>query len=139
MEAYICKVGDSSSTTINATRVQEFLAKGYIEMVEENLDPTMVAQADGTWALSPELLFAKFTSKTDEYIQAKIEEYNTANGVKFSDINTFPKYAMNTASEHNLIANKFITWVDLIWKEVRAITVVPTDEEFTLILDAVVF
>lgn len=84
-------------------------------------------------------VFSYFTSATNDYIQETIIAYNKANGVDFSDINTFPKYAINTASEHYVIANKFIVWVDLIWVAVRAIEVQPTDAEFKAILDAVVF
>jgi hypothetical protein len=46
-------------------------------------------------------------------------------------------------SEHNAIANKFIEYADNIWKTVRAYqkttTVVPTDAEFQMVLDGVVF
>lgn len=81
----------------------------------------------------------RFTKLTDEYIQTKIDEYNLANGVIFSDINTFPKYALNVDSIHYDIANKFIVWVDKIWGTVRTITTEPTEEEFTALLDTVVF
>jgi hypothetical protein len=80
---------------------------------------------------------------TDAYIQSKIDTYNLENGVKFKDIDAFTKYAINTVSEHNAIANKFIEYADNIWKTVRAYqkttTVVPTDAEFQMVLDGVVF
>jgi hypothetical protein len=80
---------------------------------------------------------------TDAYIQSKIDMYNSANGVKFRDIDAFTKYAVNMASEHNAIANKFIVYADNIWKAVRAYqttaTAIPTDEEFQMMLDGVVF
>ena len=84
-------------------------------------------------------LFYKFTTKTSEYIQAHIDAHNADNSVSFDDINTFPKYAMNPDSVHYIVANKYIVWIDLIWVAVRSLTVEPTDEEFTLMLDAVVF
>jgi hypothetical protein len=80
---------------------------------------------------------------TDAYIQSKIDAYNLANGVKFKDIDAFTKYAVNTASQHNAIANKFIVYADNIWKAVRAYqataTTIPTDEEFKAVLDGVAF
>jgi hypothetical protein len=80
---------------------------------------------------------------TGAYIQSKIDAYNLANGVKFKDIDAFTKYAINTASEHNAIALKFITYADNIWKAVRAYqktaTTIPTDAEFQTVLDGVVF
>jgi hypothetical protein len=82
-------------------------------------------------------------STTDTYIQRKIDAYNLANGVKFRDIDAFTKYAINTASQHNAIANQFIEYADNIWKSVRAYqktaTTVPTDAEFQAVLDGVVF
>jgi hypothetical protein len=80
---------------------------------------------------------------TDTYIQSKIDTYNQANGVKFKDIDAFTKYAINTESQHNAIANKFIEYGDNIWKEVRAYqktaTTIPTDAEFQAVLDGVAF
>jgi len=89
--------------------------------------------------LETKATIAYFTAETDKYIQAKITAYNEANGVAFSDINTFPKYAMNSNSVHYVVANQFITWVDLIWIEVRALTVAPSDTEFKTLLDTVAF
>jgi hypothetical protein len=84
-----------------------------------------------------------FESVTDVYIQSKIDTYNLANGVKFKDIDAFTKYAINTASQHNAIANKFIEYADNIWRTVRTyqvtVATIPTDEEFQVILDEVVF
>jgi hypothetical protein len=86
---------------------------------------------------------AHLESTTDTYIQSKIDAYNLSNGVKFKNIDAFTKYAINTASEHNAIANKFIEYADNIWKAVRAYqktaTTVPTDIEFKIVLDGVSF
>jgi hypothetical protein len=80
---------------------------------------------------------------TDTYIQSKINAYNLANGVTFKNIDSFSKYAINTASQHNAIANKFIEYADNIWKTVRAYQdvaiTVPTDAEFKIVLDGVAF
>jgi hypothetical protein len=88
-------------------------------------------------------LIAHLEMTTDTYIQSKIDAYNLTNGVKFKDIDSFSKYAINTASEHNLIANKFIAYADNIWKDVRAYqktaTTIPTDAEFQAVLDGVAF
>jgi hypothetical protein len=86
---------------------------------------------------------ARLESTTDTYIQSKIDAYNLANGVKFKNIDAFTKYAVNTTSEHNAIANKFIAYADNIWKAVRAYqktaTDIPTDAEFQEVLDGVAF
>jgi hypothetical protein len=85
----------------------------------------------------------RFEDITDAYIQNKIDEYNTANGVKFKNIDAFTKYAVNTESQYNAIANRFIVYADNIWKAVReyqkTIITIPTDEEFKAVLDNVVF
>lgn len=85
----------------------------------------------------------RFESVVDAFIQSKIDVYNASNGVKFRDIDAFTKYAMNTASTHNVIANKFIVYADKIWKIVRdyqaVATAIPTDVEFQAVLDGVVF
>ena len=84
-----------------------------------------------------------FTSVTTKYIEDKITQYNVANGVAFADIDAFTKYAVVTTSSHNAIAIKFITYADNIWKKVReyqaTATTVPTDVEFKVVLDSVVF
>jgi hypothetical protein len=84
-----------------------------------------------------------FESITDVYIQSKIDAYNVAHGVKFKDIDAFTKYAVNTSSQHNAIANKFIEYADNIWRTVRSYqataTIIPTDEEFQVVLDGVMF
>jgi hypothetical protein len=86
---------------------------------------------------------AHLESTTDAYIQSKIDAYNLANGVKFKDIDAFSKYAINTESQHNAIANKFIAYADNIWKAVRTYqktaTTIPTDTEFQAVLDGVAF
>ena len=88
-------------------------------------------------------LFNHFTSMVDKTINAKITAYNEANGVAFAGADAFTKYAINVGSQHNAIANKFITWIDTLWATARAYqlsaTEVPTDEEFQAVLDAVVF
>lgn len=93
--------------------------------------------------IAPEQAIAHFESVTDAYIQSKIDAYNQANGVKFKDIDSFTKYAVNTESQHNAIANKFIAYADNIWKAVRAyqatVATIPTDEEFKAVLDGVAF
>jgi hypothetical protein len=85
----------------------------------------------------------RLESVTDTYIQGKIDAYNQANGVKFKDIDSFTKYAVNTSSQHYTIANKFIAYADNIWKAVReyqsTATTIPTDEEFKSVLDGVAF
>jgi hypothetical protein len=77
------------------------------------------------------------------YIQSKVDEYNLANGVKFPNIDAFTKYAVNSSSQYNVIANKFLVYADNIWKTFReyqkTLTTVPTDAEVKAVLDKVVF
>jgi len=84
-----------------------------------------------------------FESMTDTFIQRKVNEYNSLNGVKFKDIDAFPKYAMNTSSAHYAIANKFIAYADKVWSAIRlyqsTATTIPTDVEFQTVLDGVLF
>ena len=84
-----------------------------------------------------------FTDVTTAYIEAKVQEYNTANGLAFKDIDAFTKYAINPLSQHHTIANQFINYADKVWKAVRdyqaTATAVPTDAEFQAVLDGVLF
>lgn len=93
--------------------------------------------------ITMEQAIVHFENVTDAYIQSKIDAYNVANGVNFKDIDAFPKYAVNTSSQHNAIANRFITYADNIWKAINdyqaTATTIPTDEEFKKVLDGVVF
>jgi hypothetical protein len=93
--------------------------------------------------ITPDQSIAILESMTNNYIQRKIDAYNLANGVKFANIDAFAKYAINTSSQHNAIANQFIVYADNIWKAVRAyqktLTSAPTRSEVTALLDGVVF
>lgn len=85
----------------------------------------------------------KFTLMTTEYIEAKVQAYNLANGLAFKDIDSFAKYAVNINSIHYIIANRFIEYADAVWTTVRqyqaSSTSIPTDVEFRAVLDRVVF
>jgi hypothetical protein len=78
-----------------------------------------------------------------DYIQSKVDEYNLANGVKFPNIDAFTKYAVNTSSQYNAVANRFLIYADNIWKTFRVyqktLTTVPTDAEVKVVLDGVLF
>jgi len=84
-----------------------------------------------------------FTDITTEYIESKVQAYNQANGLAFKDIDAFTKYAINTQSIHNVIANRFVVYADKVWAAVRTYqstaTTIPTDIEFKAILDGVIF
>lgn len=84
-----------------------------------------------------------FTDTTTAYIEAKVAEYNAANGLAFKDIDAFTKYAVTPTSVHNAIAIRFINYADRLWNTVRTYqstaTTVPTEEEFKAILASVVF
>jgi hypothetical protein len=93
--------------------------------------------------ITREQAIAHLEDMTFAYIQSKIDTYNLANGVKFRGIDSFTKYAINTSSQHNAIANQFIVYADNIWKAVRAyqktLTSIPTDAEVQAVLDGVAF
>lgn len=84
-----------------------------------------------------------FTDITTEYIEAKVQAYNVANGLAFKNIDAFSKYATNPQSVHNVIANRFIVYAEKVWTAVRTYqstaTAIPTEAEFKAILDGVVF
>lgn len=84
-----------------------------------------------------------FESITTSYIEDKVQAYNQANGLAFANIDAFPKYAINTASQHHAIANQFIVYADNVWGAVRTyqatLTAIPTDAEFQAVLDSVIF
>ena len=84
-----------------------------------------------------------FEEMTTQFIESKVQAYNQANGLAFANIDAFPKYAINTSSQHYAIANKFIIYADKVWGAVRAyqatLTAIPTDAEFQAVLDGVVF
>jgi hypothetical protein len=112
--------------------------------IEIDIDGNITEHEDAPIVpITLEQSIAHLESTTDTYIQSKIDAYNLANGVKFRDIDAFTKYAVNTASEHNTIANKFIAYADNIWKTIRAYqktaTTIPTDAEFKAVLDEVIF
>ena len=123
--------GKSRFVPIEAPEYKQFLLNGGIP------EPEFTQQELITKAIS------HFEGVTDAFIQNKIDAHNTLNGVKFKDIDSFPKYAMNTASAHHAIANKFIAYADNIWKAVRtyflSATAIPTEAEFQAILDGVSF
>lgn len=84
-----------------------------------------------------------FTDITTNYIEAKVQAYNIANGLAFKDIDAFTKYTVTPTSSHNAIANQFITYADKVWLAARAYqstaTTIPTEAEFVAVLDSVVF
>lgn len=94
-------------------------------------------------AKSMDEVIQHFTDMTTEYIESKVQAYNQSNGLAFVNIDAFPKYAINAASQHHAIANQFIIYADKVWGAVRAyqatLTAIPTDAEFKAILDGVVF
>jgi hypothetical protein len=84
-----------------------------------------------------------FTDVTTSYIEAKVQAYNVANGLAFKDIDAFTKYAINPLSVHHAIANQFIDYADNVWTTVRTYQTtavsIPTDTEFQVLLDSVIF
>lgn len=86
---------------------------------------------------------AHFEAVTTAYIEGKVKAYNIANGLAFANIDAFPKYAINTASQHHAVANQFIVYADHVWGAVRVyqatLTAIPTDVDFKAVLDGVVF
>ena len=87
-----------------------------------------------------------FKAFTDNYIQDKIKAWNVANtatGIEFDGIASFPKYAAIPTDTRYAISIQFLTWNGKIWDAVRAFqataTTIPTDAEFKAVLDGVVF
>lgn len=88
-------------------------------------------------------VISEYEELTIAYIQSKVDEYNLANGLKFKDIDAFSKYAVNSASSHYVIANRFIVWVSLLWESLRTwqdeLTTIPTEQEWMDIVNKVEF
>jgi len=81
---YFCKIGKSEVTIVGASDVDgiaDELASGSIEMVSDNNDATMVAQADGTWAVDNELLRIKAKEDRDTALQSST--YSLADGSEY--------------------------------------------------------
>jgi hypothetical protein len=135
--SYIAKVGDVSSTTINKAREAEFVAQGYIVMVEENLDNTMVAQADGTWAVDMSKVVDKFTIVTDKFISDVLNDYNTEHGIKLQSVHNCESYSRKTGYTHQAFCQVIWEWSVDLWEAVRGIVTIPTDEEFEAVVRSV--
>jgi len=75
------------------------------------------------------------------YIQKVIDDYNTANGVRFENINNCSLYKDDTTHPHQQFCINIIAFNSLVWKEARVLQVqvitmnpLPTDEEFLAML-----
>ncbi|MEA2037247.1 MAG: hypothetical protein U9O94_07070 [Nanoarchaeota archaeon] len=86
---------------------------------------------------------AKFTSKTEAHIQAKVNQYNEANGTKFANVHNCESYSRLDTYTHKAFCLQVWLWSVQIWEAVRAyqdtMTVAPTDAEFQAVLDGVMF
>jgi len=123
---------EGAITLVNSVPTKQYT------IIEKTVEQIQVEQLQAMQSL-----VRHFTDVTTMYIESKVQAYNTANGLAFKDIDAFTKYAINSLSQHYVIANKFINYADAIWFAVRTYqataTTVPTDAEFKDILDAVVF
>jgi hypothetical protein len=112
--------------------------------IEVDIDGNITEHEDApATPITREQAIAHLEDMTFAYIQSKIDAYNLANGVKFPSIDAFTKYAVNTSSQYNAVANQFLVYADNIWKTFRAyqktLTTVPTDAEVKAVLDGVAF
>ena len=89
---------------------------------------------------------AHFKAYTNQYIQARIDKWNTDNastGIRFDDILSFPKYAVISTDSRYAISVRFLTWNGAIWDAATAYmlsaTSIPTEAEFKAVLDGVTF
>jgi hypothetical protein len=132
--------------TITAT---QYIIEGGVELVDSV--PTKVysviektaEQIEEETSAYMSSMVQHFTDVTTAYIEGKVTAYNKANGLAFANIDAFTKYAINPLSQHYAIANQFVKYADNIWATIRAyqatLQAVPTEEEFTIVLDSVVF
>ena len=86
-----------------------------------------------------ELAVQGFTKKTTEFIQARVDEYNLANGTKFDNVHNCESYSRTVGYTHQIFCAQVWTWNVAVWEAVRAITTIPTDIEFQDTLDGVIF
>lgn len=99
--------------------------------------------------LTPEQQLAKMindaTAMIDGMIQKVIDDYNSAHGVNFKNVDALPKYAMKPNYTHNQFCMDVLDWVtsDIgIWETARAIQgevmagtrEIPTEQEFIAML-----
>lgn len=123
--------GATISYSIEAEEYKQWLAEGNIPEPEFTQEETIAN------------IVTHFTSLTAEYIEARVQAYNQANGLAFTNIDAFPKYAINPASVHYIIANQFIIWAEKVWAAVRTwqgtLTDIPTEAEWKVVVDGVPF
>jgi len=123
--------------------VGDFLAEvpnDFIEYIEGEEPQELL---DGLEYKSPEEWKILFISMTDIHIRKQVEDINKSTGMKFANIESFPKYAVVPTSPHYALANSILEWQDKLWQAVetfnKSATEIPTDAEFQAVLDGVVF
>jgi len=88
-------------------------------------------------------LIAKFTSVTDDFIQARVNDFNDANGTKFNNVHNAESYSRVDGYTHQAWCGQLFTWNVNVWEAVRTyqktLTEAPTDEQFQAVLDSVEF
>jgi hypothetical protein len=127
----------------------QYLVEGSVELVNSvptkiyaviEKSPEQIAEEASAYMSA---MVQHFTDVTTAYIEAKVTAYNKAHGLAFANIDAFAKYAINPLSQHYTIANQFINYADAVWKAVRdyqaTATTIPTDVQFKVVLDSVVF
>jgi len=84
-----------------------------------------------------------FESITTQYIQSKVDEYNVANGLAFTNVHSCANYKDSLTYSHAPFCKRVWDWNERVWDTVRdyqaTATAFPTDEEFKAVLDGVVF
>ena len=84
-----------------------------------------------------------FTAKTEAFIQARIDAYNQANGIALGNAHNCESYSRVTTYPHQVFCLQLWNWNVSVWEAVRTYQAsaisIPSDEDFQLVLDSVVF
>jgi hypothetical protein len=133
--------GETSTTRVKQDSVgeQNCIDNGLIKMVSDNNDPTMTAQADGTWAVDVKKVEGYFTKVTTDFLQSVLDKYNEDNGIALKDVARCELYSRKTGYTHKAFCLAIWEWSVEVWEAVRAIPTppIPTNEEFETVIRGV--
>ncbi len=81
----------------------------------------------------------KFTRTTDQYIQAKVDQYNKDNNTAFTNVHNCENYSRVDGYTHQEWCGQVWRWSVRVWERVRAnqatMQSIPSDALFQKILD----
>lgn len=88
-------------------------------------------------------LLLYFTGLTEQFIQDKVDDYNTLNGTAFGSVHNCESYSRLPTYTHQVFCEKVWLWSVEVWEAVRAyqatLTAAPTEAEFQAVLDSVIW